>query len=81
MSMYNNMNDIYVVLIWDVIIFPKIRNIYAMLFLSDAKCFARVDSNYFILNSFVSCGEFRANVVTNLEHNQHEPVTLNLESS
>ena len=43
--------------------------------------FACVNSNHSILNPFVSCGEFHADIVTNLEHNQHEPVTLNLESS
>ena len=48
---------------------------------SDAKRFACVDSNYSILNPFVTCGEFHADIVTNLENNQHEPVTLNLESS
>ena len=54
---------------------------YATRFSSDAKSFACVNSNYSILNPFVSCGEFHADIVTNLEHNQHEPVTLNLESS
>ena len=54
---------------------------YATRFSSDAKSFACVNFNYSILNPFVSCGEFHADIVTNLEHNQHEPVTLDLESS
>ena len=81
MSMFNNMNDIYVALISDVVTFPQIRNMYATRFSSDAKSFTYVDSNYSILNPFVSYEEFHADIVTNLEHNQHEPVTLNLESS
>ena len=43
MSIYNNMNCISVVLIWDVVTFPKISNIYATRFSSDAKRFARVE--------------------------------------
>ena len=69
-----------VVLICDVT-FLHIRNMYATRFSSDAKSFTCVDSNDPILNPFVSCGELHADIVTNLEHNQHEPVTLNLESS
>ena len=69
-----------VVLICDVVTFLEIKNMYATRFSSDVKSFACVDSNYSILNPFVSCGEFHADIVTNLEHNQHEPVTLNLES-
>ena len=80
MSMYNNMNDISVALICDVT-FPHIRNMYATRFASDAKSFTCVDSSYSILNSFVSRGQLHADIVTSLEHNQHEPVTLNLESS
>ena len=75
------MNNISVVLICDVVTFRKIRNRYIMRFSSHAKRFACVDSNYFLLNPFVSREEFHADIVTNLEHNQHEPVTLNLESS
>ena len=75
------MNNISVVLICDVVTFPEIRNMYATRFSSDAKSFACVNSNYSILNPFVSYGEFHTDIVTNLEHNQHEPVTLNLESS
>ena len=54
---------------------------YAMRFSSDAKSFACINSNYSILNPFVSYGEFHADIVTNLGHNQYELVTLNLESS
>ena len=68
-------------LICDFITFPGIRNMYVTRFSPDAKSFACVNSNHSILNPFVSCGEFHADIVTNLEHNQHEPVTLNLESS
>ena len=75
------MNNIGVVLICDVVTFPERMNLYATRFSSDAKSFACVDFNYSILNPFVSRGEFHADIVTNLEHNQHEPVTLNLESS
>ena len=73
--------NISVVLICDVITFPQIRNMYATRFSSDAKSFACVDSNYSVLNPFVSREEFHADFVTNLENNQHEPVTLNLELS
>ena len=52
-----------------------------MRFSSDATIVACVDSNYYILNPFVPCGEFHADIETNLGHNQHEPVTQNLESS
>ena len=31
--------------------------------------------DYYILNKFVSCVEFHADMVTNLEHNKREPVT------
>ena len=75
------MNNISVVLICNIVIFPEIRYMYVSRFSSDAKSFACVNSNYSILNPFVSCGKFHADIVTNLEHNQHEPVTLNLESS
>ena len=75
------MNNISVVLICNVVTFPKIRYMYASRFSSDAKSFSCVNSNYSILNPFVSCREFHDDIVTNLEHNQHEPVTLNLESS
>ena len=75
------MNNISVVLICDVVTFPEIRNMYATRFSSDAQSCACVNSNYSILNPLVSCGEFHADILTNLEHNQHEPVTLNLESS
>ena len=44
MPMYNNMNDMSVVLIWDVVTFAKISNIYATRFSSDVKSFARIDS-------------------------------------
>ena len=80
MPIYNIMNDISVVLICDVT-FPQKKNMCATRFSSGAKNFARVEFNYSILNPFVSCGEFHADVVTILEHNQHEPVTLYLESS
>ena len=80
--MYNNMNDISVALICGVATFPQITNMYVTRFSSDGKRFACVDSNYYILNPFVSCGEFHADIVTNLEHKiLREPVTLNLESS
>ena len=75
------MNNWSVALIWDVVIFPQIRNIYTKRFSSIGKSFAPIDSNYSILNAFISCGGLFPDVVTNLEHNQHEPVTLNLESS
>ena len=73
--------DVRVALICDVVTFPQIRNMYATRFSSDAKSLTCVDSNYSILNPFVSYGEFHADIVTNLEHIQHEPVILNLESS
>ena len=75
------MNTISVVLICDVVTYPGIRNMYATRFSSVAKSFACVNSNYSILNPFISYGESHADIVTNLEHNQHELVTLNLESS
>ena len=66
MWIYNNIDNIYVVLIWDVVTFPKVRNFDAMRFSSEINSFYVGNSN---------------DVVTNLEHNQHELVTLNLESS
>ena len=45
------------------------------------KEFAYVYYDYFILDPFVLCGEFHADIVTNPEYTQHKTVILNLESS
>ena len=59
------MNHISVVLIWGVVTFPK--GIFTPSdFQMTPENFARVQSNHFILNWFISCGDFHVDVVKNL---------------